>query len=111
MSARHLKHRPNVDSTPQIEARIRFLRAEAGGKNKSVASGYRAQVHSRGRDWDAVHEYPGVAQVAPGESARARLRFLSPKEHRSQVEVGMPFQIREGGRGVGRGVVTQVLAP
>lgn len=99
-----------MDRTFHIEAEIRFLTAEEGGKSKPARSGYRPQFHYGGRDWDAVHEYPDTSEVMPGQTARALLSFLSPDEHRGRISVGMPFEIREGQRVVGRGTVTRVLA-
>lgn len=92
-----------------IEAEITFLRTAQGGKTKPVRAGYRSQFHYAGHDWDALHEYPDVQEVHPGDTARALLSFLSPDEHRGRIHVGMPFELREGRRVVGRGVVTKLL--
>jgi translation elongation factor EF-Tu-like GTPase len=85
-----------MDRTFHIEAEIRFLGTEEGGKKKPARSGYRPQFHYEGHDWDAVHEYPDVDQAAPGQTVRALLSFLSPEEHRGRVHPGMSFEIREG---------------
>jgi elongation factor Tu len=99
-----------MDRTFHIEAEIRLLTAAEGGKTKPVRSGYRPQFHYGGRDWDAIHEYPGTLEVMPGQRVRALLSFLTPEEHRGHISVGMPFEIREGLRVVGHGTVTKVLA-
>src|SRR5262249_9569480 len=94
-----------------IEARISFLRPDEGGRHSPVSSGYRPQFHyaSDAQVWDAQHTYPDVASVAPGDSVRAILCFTSPEYHRGRIELGMPFEIREGAKLVGRGVVTRII--
>ncbi len=92
-----------------IEADIYFLTPEEGGRSNPVFSNYRPQFYYDGRDWDAPHVYPDVAQVYPGDTVRAYLGFLSPKEHYGKVHVGMKFLIREGARTVGKGIVTKII--
>jgi translation elongation factor EF-Tu-like GTPase len=99
-----------MDRTFHIEAEIKFLTAAEGGKSKPARSGYRSQFHYGGRSWDAVHEYPDTPEAIPGQTVRALLSFLTPEEHRGHISVGMPFEIREGQRVVGRGTVTKLLA-
>lgn len=94
---------------PDIEAEIRFLTTEEGGRNTPVRSGYRPQFYYDRHDWDAHQEYPDVEWVHPGETARTLLRFLSPDAHLGRVQVGMEFEVREGARVVGRGRVTEIL--
>lgn len=72
-------------------------------------SGYRSQFHYDGYDWDAVHTSIGRDQVAPGETVRAYLSFLSPEMHAGRIRPCMPFLIREGKCVVGYGVVLNVL--
>ena len=92
-----------------IEAEIRFLTTEEGGRSSPAFSGYRPQFYYDGRDWDAPHEYPDSYTVFPGETVRAFLGFLSPQEHIGKITVGMKFEIREGTRTVGTGVVTKII--
>ena len=94
---------------PDIEAEIRFLTSEEGGRHTPVWSGYRPQFYYDGHDWDAHQEYPDVEWVHPGETARTLLWFLSPDAHLDRVQVGMEFEVREGARAVGRGRVTKIL--
>ena len=94
---------------PDIEAEISFLSAEEGGRKNCVYSGYRGQFFYEGHDWDADQQYPEVDEVLPGQLVRATIRFLSPENHLGRVVPGMPFEIREGSRTVGRGVVTKIL--
>src|SRR5437763_453169 len=92
-----------------IEAVIIFLRTEEGGRIHPVFSGYRPQFYYDGQDWDAVQSYPGVERVNPGDTVVARLTFLSPQSHRGKVHPGMAFEVREGMRVIGHGVVKKVF--
>ena len=92
-----------------IEAEITFLPTREGGRSGPATSGYRPQFHYEGRDWDAVHEYPDKQWVGPGETTRAFLAFLSPSQHVGRLSPGTKFQLREGQRVIGVGVVTRVL--
>ncbi|GAB1259293.1 hypothetical protein NBRC116494_37960 [Aurantivibrio plasticivorans] len=92
-----------------IEAEIYFLTKEEGGRSSPAFTGYRPQFYYNNQDWDASHIYPDVEVANPGETVRAYLGFLSPKEHFGKVYVGMEFLIREGARTVGKGVVTKIL--
>ena len=92
-----------------IEAEIYFLTPEEGGRSTPAFSNYRPQFYYNGHDWDAPHTYPDVEQVNPGDTVRAYLGFLSPQEHLGKVYVGMEFEIREGARTVGKGVVTKII--
>ena len=92
-----------------IEAEIYFLTPEEGGRKIPAFDDYRPQFYYNGNDWDARHIYPDVKQVNPGETVRAYLGFLSPKEHLGKVFVGMEFLIREGSRTVGKGKITKII--
>ena len=92
-----------------IEVEIYFLTAEEGGRSQPAYSGYQPQFYYDGNDWDARHIYPDVEEANPGERVRAYLGFLSPQEHVGKVTAGMAFEIREGARVVGKGLVTEIL--
>jgi translation elongation factor EF-Tu-like GTPase len=94
---------------PDVEAEITFVPTEEGGRKTPALSGYRPQFYFGGFDYDADQEYPDVESVAPGQTARAYLRFLSPDYIVGQVFSGMEFQVREGARVVARGRVTKIL--
>lgn len=99
-----------IMSVPKdIEARIYFLTPEEGGRSTPAFTGYRPQFYYNGRDWDASHIYPDNETVNPGETARTFLGFMSPEEHFGKINIGMEFQIREGSRIVGKGVVTKII--
>jgi elongation factor Tu len=92
-----------------IEAEIYYLTPEEGGRSSPAFTGYRPQFYYDGRDWGASHIYPDVEVANPGETVRAYLGFLSPEEHLGKIKVGMEFEIREGARIVGKGVVTKIM--
>ena len=91
------------------EARLTLLSTEEGGKQNPVFSDYRPQFHYDGHDWDALHIYPDVDRVNPGDTVRVILSFLSPAAHFGKLTVGTPFLIREGRKIVGYGAITKLL--
>jgi translation elongation factor EF-Tu-like GTPase len=92
------------------EAVVTYLRPEDGGRSRPISSNYRPQFHYDGRDWDAFDIYPDAESVAPGETARVFLSFLSPESHEGKLRVGTPFLLREGRTIVGYGAITKLLA-
>ena len=92
-----------------IETEIYFLTPAEGGRSSPAFDDYRPQFYYGGHDWDARHLYPDVKQVNPGDTVKAYLGFLSPAEHVGKVHPNMTFEIREGARTVGRGIVTRIL--
>lgn len=95
--------------TRDIEVTLRLRATSEGGRSNPAFTGYRPQFYYDGRDWDAEHEYIDVDEVAPGETARAYLRFGCPAHHDGRVTVGMKFELREGARVIGEGVVVRIL--
>lgn len=76
-----------------------------------MKSGYRGQFHYKGENnegWDAAQEFVGREWVDPGDTVRVQMVFASPEKHRNRLFEGTPFQIQEGGRIVGLGVVKKV---
>jgi translation elongation factor EF-Tu-like GTPase len=94
---------------PDVEAEITFVPTVEGGSKTAALSGYRPQFYFGGFDYDADQEYPDVESVAPGQTARAYLRFLNPDYIAGQVFSGMEFQVREGARVVARGRITKIM--
>ena len=96
---------------PDIEAEIRFLSPEEGGRHTPYRSGYRPN-HDFGTDGmlnDAHHEYVGIDTVAPGDTVTARLWFLAPDYQAGRLYEGFEFTVQEGARIVGRGRVSKVI--
>lgn len=96
---------------PDIEADIRFLSTDDGGRAHPVRSGYRPS-HDFGVDGmlnDAYHEYVDVDSVAPGSTARAKLWLLAPEYQAGRLAPGFKFTVQEGAHVVAHGVVVRVL--
>ena len=93
-----------------LEARIRYLTTEEGGRSSAVHTGYRGQFHyvNDSQVWDATQQFIGCNSVEPGDDVLARLKFISPLEHRTRISVGMKFTIQEGARIVGVGVIENI---
>lgn len=94
-----------------LEARITYVATSAGGRQRPVCSGYRPN-HDFGLPGelnDAVHEYPDVPWVQPGQSARALLWLLAPERQRGRLHSGFRFTVQEGLRVVGHGEVVRLI--
>jgi translation elongation factor EF-Tu-like GTPase len=92
-----------------VEAEITYLTTEEGGRRKPGFNGYRPQFRYDGHDWDAIHTYPDVELVMPGQTATAYLSFISPECHVGRLFPGKKFEICEGARVVGRGRITKII--
>jgi len=98
----------------EIEAEIRYLTTDEGGRKTGVLSGYRGQFFYEGYDWDGIQYFPDLPNdvfVELGRSVRALISFPQARwesVHSKKITVGMPFLIREGSKTVGRGIVTKV---
>ena len=99
-----------------IEARIRYLTTEEGGRRGPVGDGYRGQFHYE-NDMDANDGFQCFPDLRPGEfvplGCTVRAWVLFPDDrwreyHSKKVSVGMRFDIREGSKLVGQGVVTRI---
>ncbi|MCA9648611.1 MAG: elongation factor Tu [Myxococcales bacterium] len=85
-------------------AEVLTLSAAEGGRHTPFASGYRPQLHFGATDVSATLDLGELGSVAPGE--RAQIGFVLDRA--VACEPGMRFAIREGGRTVGAGFVTEV---
>jgi translation elongation factor EF-Tu-like GTPase len=98
----------------EIEVVIRYLTTEEGGRQTGVCSGYRGQFAYGGNDYDGFQFFPDIrdnSMVELGTTVPAVVRFPQRRWdqfHSPRITVGMPFEIREGSRTVGRGRVTKV---
>ena len=96
---------------PDIEAEIRFLAAEEGGKTIACRSGYFPN-HNFGIPGtlnDARHTFPDVAEARPGDTVRSLMSFLDPEAQNGRLFEGFEFTMQEGARIVGHGRITKVL--
>ncbi|MBI2304932.1 MAG: elongation factor Tu [Chloroflexi bacterium] len=91
----------------EFEAAVYVLSKEEGGRHTPFFSGYRPQFYIRTTDVTGNVDLPeGVEMVMPGDDVRLKVKLLQPVA----LEEGVRFAIREGGRTVGAGVLTKVLA-
>jgi len=95
--------------TPDVEAAVKFLTAQDGGRQTPVATGYRGDVFYRGQDHVTVHEFVGTQVVEPGSEVTVLMRFLHPELLYAHFRDGEEFEVREGSRTVARGKVTRVV--
>ena len=86
-------------------AEVYVLTKEEGGRHTPFFHGYRPQFYIRTTDVTGSVELPeGVEMVMPGDNIKMDISLIAPVA----IEEGMRFAIREGGRTVGAGVVTQI---
>ena len=94
--------------TPHTEfmAEVYVLKKEEGGRHTPFFKGYRPQFYIRTMDITGAIELPeGVEMVMPGDNINMRVTLISPVA----LETGSRFAIREGGRTVGAGVITEII--
>ncbi|MBU2566131.1 elongation factor Tu [Patescibacteria group bacterium] len=90
----------------EFEAQIYALTKDEGGRHKPFVSGYKPQFYIRTTDVTGeVQLAEGVAMVQPGDEVKIIVKLITPVA----MEEKMRFAIREGGRTVGAGVVTQII--
>jgi elongation factor Tu len=87
-------------------AEVYVLKQEEGGRHTPVFTGYKPQFYFRTTDVTGRVALPeGVEMILPGDNARMEVDLDKP----IAVSAGSRFAIREGGKTVGSGVVTEVL--
>ena len=91
----------------KFEAAVYILTKEEGGRHTPFFSGYRPQFYFRTTDVTGVATLPeGVEMVMPGDNVKMTVELIMPIAMEEQLR----FAIREGGRTVGAGVVSKVIA-
>jgi elongation factor Tu len=91
----------------EFEAAIYILRKEEGGRHTPFFNGYRPQFYIRTMDVTGSVQLPeGVEMVMPGDNITLDVKLIVPVA----LEDGSKFAIREGGRTVGAGVITKIIA-
>ncbi|MCI4626054.1 MAG: elongation factor Tu [Candidatus Magnetoovum sp. WYHC-5] len=90
----------------KFKAEAYVLTKEEGGRHTPFFKGYRPQFYFRTTDVTGIVELPeGVEMVMPGDNISVTIELISP----IAMEKELRFAIREGGRTVGAGVVTEIL--
>ena len=91
----------------KFKAEVYILTKEEGGRHTPFFNGYRPQFYFRTTDVTGVVQFnPGVEMVMPGDNVSFEGELISP----IAMEQGVRFAVREGGRTVGAGVVTEIVA-
>jgi len=89
-----------------FRSQVYVLKKEEGGRHTPFFKGYRPQFYIRTMDVTGAVELPeGVEMVMPGDSVELGVELIVPVA----LEEGSKFAIREGGRTVGAGVITQII--
>jgi elongation factor Tu len=90
-----------------FEAEVYVLSKEEGGRHTPFFNGYRPQFYFRTTDVTGAVDLPeGTEMVMPGDNVKVTVKLIAP----IAMEEGLRFAIREGGRTVGAGVVSKVIA-
>jgi len=91
----------------KFEAEVYVLTKEEGGRHKPFFSNYRPQFYFRTTDITGMIELPaGTEMCMPGDNTQMTVELINP----IAMDEGLRFAIREGGRTVGAGAVTKILA-
>ena len=94
---------PHTDFT----AEVYILTKEEGGRHTPFFTNYRPQFYFRTTDVTGIVKLKeGVEMVMPGDDVELEITLINP----IAIEKGLKFAIREGGRTVGAGTVTEILA-
>jgi len=96
----------SVKPHAKFKAEVYILKKEEGGRHTPFHNNYRPQFYVRTTDVTGIISLPdGVEMVMPGDNLTITVDLLSP----IALNVGLRFAIREGGRTVGAGQVTEIL--
>ncbi|MFA7378030.1 MAG: elongation factor Tu [Bacilli bacterium] len=96
----------SVTPHTKFTASVYVLKKEEGGRHTAFLSNYRPQFYFRTTDITGVITLPaGVEMVMPGDNVELTVELIHPVA----IEKGTKFSIREGGRTVGSGSVTEIL--
>ena len=96
----------SVKPHAHFKAEVYILKKEEGGRHTPFHNNYRPQFYVRTTDVTGTISLPaGVEMVMPGDNLTIDVTLLSP----IALSVGLRFAIREGGRTVGAGQVTEIL--
>lgn len=96
-----------INPHTKFKAQVYILKKEEGGRHTPFGLGYRPQFYIRTADvtGDIVELPEGVQIVMPGDNVELTIQLIKPVA----IEKGMRFAIREGGKTVGAGVVTEII--
>jgi len=90
----------------RFKGEVYILTKEEGGRHTPFFNGYRPQFYFRTTDVTGVATLPeGTEMVMPGDNVNLEVELIAP----IAMEKGVRFAIREGGRTVGAGTVTDIV--
>ena len=90
----------------KFKSEVYVLTKEEGGRHTPFFNGYRPQFYFRTTDVTGVIELQaGTEMVMPGDNVSMTIEFITP----IAIEKGLRFAIREGGRTVGSGIVSDII--
>jgi elongation factor Tu len=90
----------------KFKSEVYVLKKEEGGRHTPFFTGYRPQFYFRTTDvTGSAHLPEGVEMVMPGDNVTMQIELIQP----IAMDPGLRFAIREGGRTVGSGVVTEII--
>ncbi len=96
----------SINPHTKFKAEVYVLTKEEGGRNTPFFNGYRPQFYFRTTDVTGAAQLPeGVEMVMPGDNVQMEVELIMP----IAMDPELRFAIREGGRTVGAGVVTEIL--
>jgi elongation factor Tu len=96
----------SINPHTKFVGQVYVLTEKEGGRSKPFFSGYRPQFYFRTTDVTGVINLPAdVEMCRPGDNVNMNVELISP----IACEKGLRFAIREGGRTVGSGVVSEIL--
>jgi len=96
----------SINPHTKFKSEVYILKKEEGGRHTPFFNGYRPQFYFRTTDVTGVIELPaGTEMVMPGENIAMTIELITP----IAIEKGLRFAIREGGRTVGSGVVSDII--
>ena len=96
----------SINPHTEFEAEIYVLSKDEGGRHTPFFSNYRPQFYFRTTDVTGTIKLPeGTEMVMPGDNITMEVTLLSP----IAMDKGLKFEIREGGRTVGAGVVAEII--
>ena len=96
-----------INPHTKFKAEVYVLTKEEGGRHTPFFNGYRPQFYFRTTDVTGVIDLPaGTEMVMPGDNIAMTIELITP----IAIEKGLRFAIREGGRTVGSGIVSEIIA-
>ena len=101
-----LAHPGTINPHTKFKSEVYILTKEEGGRHTPFFNGYRPQFYFRTTDVTGVIELPaGTEMVMPGDNVTMTIELITP----IAIEKGLRFAIREGGRTVGSGIVSDII--